>query len=541
MANYKVLVIIFLLFQVSSFAQDKVHVPIPKDWFLLDPEKDSVQGVSIERTYETLLKNQPSKTVIVAIIDSGIDIDHEDLKNVIWTNEKEIPKNGIDDDKNGYVDDVHGWNFIGGKSGNVEADTYELTREYIRLKAIYDGNEKRKIPKKQKKEFEQYSKIKTKYEKLKAKNQEQYDLYNSLYSNVMSATDTLKKILKVEKLTPELIQGFTTNEPSLLLAKAFLLNLYKNVDENTEIDTFYAQLKEAIDYYSVIVKYGYNTEFDSRKIIGDDYSNLYQKGYGNNDVKGPDATHGTHVAGIVAADRKNAIGIKGIADNVKIMPVRAVPNGDERDKDIANAILYAVDNGAQVINMSFGKSFSPEKVAVDKAVKYAEQNGVLLVHAAGNDGDDNDVEANFPSRFYLNGKEAQNWLEIGASAWGKDNEFIGAFSNYGKKTVDLFAPGVEIYSTTPDNTYKEESGTSMASPSTTGVAALLLSYFPELTTSELKDILKKSTRKFDGLKVKKPGTETKVYFSDLSSSGGIVNAFEAVKMAQKIKPTLPKK
>jgi cell wall-associated protease len=247
------------------------------------------------------------------------------------------------------------------------------------------------------------------------------------------------------------------------------------------------------------------------------------------------------VAGIVAADRKNAIGIKGIADNVKIMPVRAVPNGDERDKDIANAILYAVDNGAQVINMSFGKSFSPEKVAVDKAVKYAEQKGVLLVHAAGNDGDDNDVEANFPSRFYLNGKEAQNWLEIGASAWGKDNEFIGAFSNYGKKTVDLFAPGVEIYSTTPDNTYKEESGTSMASPSTTGVAALLLSYFPELTTSELKDILKKSTRKFDGLKVQKPGTETKVDFSDLSSSGGIVNAFEAVKMAQKIKPTLPKK
>jgi subtilisin family serine protease len=541
MANYKVLVIIFLLFQVSSFAQDKVHVPIPKDWFLLDPEKDSVQGVSIERTYETLLKNQRSKTVIVAIIDSGIDINHEDLKNVIWTNEKEIPKNGIDDDKNGYVDDVHGWNFIGGKNGNVGADTYELTREYMRLKAIYHGNEKRRIPKKQKKEFEQYSKIKTKYEKLKAKNQEQYDLYNSLYSNVMSSTDTLKKILKVEKLTPELIEGFTTNEPSLLFAKAFLLNLYKNVDENTEIDTFYAQLKEAMDYYTVIVKYGYNTEFDSRKIIGDDYSNLYQKGYGNNDVKGPDATHGTHVAGIVAADRKNAIGIKGIADDVKIMPVRAVPNGDERDKDIANAILYAVDNGAQVINMSFGKSFSPEKVAVDKAVKYAEQKGVLLVHAAGNDGDDNDVEANFPSRFYLNGKEAQNWLEIGASAWGKDNEFIGSFSNYGKKTVDLFAPGVEIYSTTPDNTYKEESGTSMASPSTTGVAALLLSYFPELTTSELKDILKKSTRKFDGLKVQKPGTETKVYFSDLSSSGGIVNAFEAVKMAQKIKPTLLKK
>jgi subtilisin family serine protease len=217
------------------------------------------------------------------------------------------------------------------------------------------------------------------------------------------------------------------------------------------------------------------------------------------------------------------------------MSVRAVPNGDERDKDIANAIIYAVDNGAQLINMSFGKSFSPEKVAVDKAVKYAEQKGVLLIHAAGNDSDDNDVESNFPTRFYQSGKEAKNWLEIGASAWGKENEFIGSFSNYGKKTVDLFAPGVEIYSTTPNNTYKDESGTSMASPTTTGVAALLMSYFPNLNAVQVKDILKKSTRKFDGLKVPKPGSETKVYFSDLSSSGGIVNAYEAVKLAQELK------
>ncbi len=531
---YKVLTIILISLTLSSYGQEKAHQPIPKDWFLLDPEKDSVQGVSSERTYATLLKNQPSKTVIVAIIDSGIDIDHEDLKSVIWTNEKEIPGNGLDDDKNGYVDDVHGWNFIGGKNGNVDADTYELTREYVRLSAIYEGNEK-KLTKKQKKEFEQYTKIKTKFEKLRAKNQEQYELYNNIYENVISATDTLKKLLKVEKLTPELVKGFTTNEPVLLNTKAFLLNLYKNIDDKIDMDTFYLQLKEAINYYGVIVKYGYNTEFDSRKIIGDTYSNIYEKGYGNNDVKGPDPTHGTHVAGIVAADRGNSIGIKGIANNVKIMSVRAVPNGDERDKDIANAIIYAVDNGAQLINMSFGKSFSPEKEAVDKAVKYAEQKGVLLIHAAGNDSDDNDVESNFPTRFYLSGKEAKNWLEIGASAWGKENEFIGSFSNYGKKTVDLFAPGVEIYSTTPNNTYKDESGTSMASPTTTGVAALLMSYFPNLNAVQVKDILKKSTRKFDGLKVPKPGSETKVYFSDLSSSGGIVNAYEAVKLAQELK------
>jgi cell wall-associated protease len=266
--------------------------------------------------------------------------------------------------------------------------------------------------------------------------------------------------------------------------------------------------------------------------VGDNYSNLFEKGYGNNDVKGPDPLHGTHVAGIIAADRKNSVGIKGIADNVKIMVLRAVPNGDERDKDIANAIIYAVDNGAKIINMSFGKSFSPEKEVVDKAVKYAEQKGVLLIHAAGNDGDDIDVEKNFPTKKYLNGKEAKNWIEVGASAWGRNENFVGGFSNYGKKSVSLFAPGVQIYSTTPGNTYKNEDGTSMASPSTAGVAALLMSYFPDLSILQVKDILLKSTRKFDNLKVQKPGSKDIVPFSELSSSGGLVNAYEAVKMAQ---------
>jgi subtilisin family serine protease len=213
------------------------------------------------------------------------------------------------------------------------------------------------------------------------------------------------------------------------------------------------------------------------------------------------------------------------------MVVRAVPNGDERDKDVANAIMYAVDNGAQVINMSFGKSFSPQKAAVDKAVRYAEQKGVLLIHAAGNDGENIDVEDNFPTRFYLDGKEAKNWIEVGASSWGSDDDFVGSFSNYGKKGVSLFAPGVEIYSTVPGDKYENESGTSMASPAAAGVAALLMSYFPELTAVQVRDILMKSTRKFDNLKVQKPGGG-KTEFSQLSASGGLINAYEAVKMAQ---------
>jgi len=534
MMKQLVSVIFFLVTAFSALSQTSFNHPVPKNWFLLDPVQDSVQGVSAERAYQTVLKDQPSRTVIVAVIDSGVDIDHEDLKSVIWINEDEIADNGIDDDKNGYVDDVYGWNFIGGKSGNVDADTYELTREYIRLKAKYGNIESDKIGKKQKAEYETYKQIEDKYQKLKAKNEQQYKLYANIYNNLVQSIDTLKARLHVDTLTAEAIKNFETNEPSLLFAKGFLLNMFKNMGPDESLDEYVGQLKEAVDYYEVIVKYGYNESFDSRQIVGDNINNINEKGYGNNDVKGPDPTHGTHVSGIIAADRKNDLGIKGIADNVKIMVVRAVPNGDERDKDVANAIFYAVDNGAHIINMSFGKSFSPNKEIVDKAVRYAEQKGVLLIHAAGNDAEDNDTEKNFPSRIYDDGKEAKNWIEVGASAWGSDEDFVGSFSNYGKKSVSLFAPGVEIYSTVPDSKYKNESGTSMASPSTAGVAAMLMSYFPEFTAVEIKDILMKSSRKFDNLTVQKPGGG-KTNFSQLSISGGLVNSYEAAKMAQELK------
>lgn len=534
MIKHLIRVIFFLVITIPVFSQTQVSKAIPNDWFLRDPEMDSLQGVSAERAYETLLKNKPSRTVIVAVIDSGVDIDHEDLKSVIWINEKEIPGNGIDDDKNGYVDDVHGWNFIGGANGNVDADTYELTREYIRLKAIYGNADESKLNKKQKTEFESFKKIEDKYTKLKAKNEQQYRLYSSLYNNVAHSIDTMKSLLGVDTISPEALKSFETTEPGLLFAKGFLLNMYRNMGEDESLEAYLEELKEGTDYYGVIVKYGYNESFDSRKIVGDDVNNPTEKYYGNNDVTGPDATHGTHVAGIIAADRKNNLGIKGIANNVKIMPVRAVPNGDERDKDIANAIYYAVDNGANIINMSFGKSFSPEKEIVDKAVRYAEKKGVLLIHAAGNDSEDIDIEKNYPTRIYADGKEAKNWMEVGASAWGADDEFVGNFSNYGKKSVSLFAPGVDIYSTVPGNKYKDESGTSMASPTTAGVAAILMSYFPELSAEQVKSILMNSARKFDNLKVQKPDGG-RVNFNQLSISGGLVNAYEAVKMAQEMK------
>ena len=555
--------LIFLLFSlVASQAFSTGHtfsnqdtVNVPKDWFLRDPETDHFQGVSAERTYATLLKGKPSRTILVAVIDSGIDIEHEDLKDIIWTNEDEIPGNGIDDDKNGYVDDIHGWNFIGGKDGNVDEDTYEVTREYARLKPLYENVDEKKVNKKNKAEYALWQEVKAKYERDYKASKDKFDQYNQQYELYVNAYGTLnfcdsvvRKSMGGKTVMKSNLSEIDVSNDTVRFAKETLLKVLENVEGDVAVTEFLDELKEYIDqlkkgveHYSTAVDYGYNLEFNSRTIVGDDPKNFSEKGYGNNDVEGPDARHGTHVAGIIGANRQNELGIKGIADNVRIMSVRAVPNGDERDKDIANAIMYAVDNGAKVINMSFGKSFSPQKELVDKAVKYAESKGVLLIHAAGNDGDNLDNESNYPSKTLKNGVEAKTWLEIGASSWGADENFVGSFSNYGKKSVDLFAPGVQIYSTIPHNEYEDLQGTSMACPATTGVAAIIMSYFPDLTADQVKDILKESTRKFDGLKVTKPGSAEEVSFNQLSATGGLVNAYEAVKLAEKTKGQPTKK
>ncbi|MEX2235502.1 MAG: S8 family peptidase [Cyclobacteriaceae bacterium] len=552
------LTLLLSLFMLPSFAfqveqenegQDTTAAPVvPTDWYLKDPETDSVQGVSAERAYSTLLKGKPSRTVVVAVIDSGVDIEHEDLKDNLWINEDEIAGNGLDDDRNGYVDDVHGWNFIGGKEGNVDADTYEVTREYVRLKPKYENVEEKSINKKNKAEYEYWKEVKAKYERDSKFNKEQYDQYlqqYQLYTNAFMTIHYCDSLLQQklgQPITKSSLSSVTSENDTIEFAKQTLSRILESVEGDVEVSVFLQelagyidQLKEGVHHYETAVEYGYNTEFDSRALVGDDPTNLTEKVYGNNDVEGPDAKHGTHVAGIIAANRENEIGVKGIADNVKIMSVRAVPNGDERDKDVANAIRYAADNGAHIINMSFGKGFSPHKDVVDKAVKYAESKGVLLIHAAGNDGDDLDQESNFPNKTFTSGGQAKTWLEIGASSWGADQNFVGSFSNYGKKSVDLFAPGVQIYSTTPNDTYENLQGTSMAAPATSGVAAIIMSYFPDLSAEQVREILRQSTRKFDGLKVNKPGSKDSVPFNQLSSSGGMVNAYEAVKLAMTMK------
>lgn len=519
-------------FQQTDPAADST-AKAPENWFNLDGTLNKVRGVSTEKAYE-LLQNKPSRTIVVGVIDSGVDIEHEDLNDVIWVNEKEVAGNNIDDDKNGYVDDVHGWNFIGGKDGkNVDEDTYELTREYVRLKKKFDGS--RKVRRKQREEYKYYEAVKSDYEQKVTEKKDEYDKYQKSELKKFAefykkASSIMKAHLDKEEVTMEDLQKVSSTDPMIEQSKEILMVAMQN-------DITEQYLQELEEYFDQSLKYGYNTEFDPRSIVGDNYENLDEKYYGNNDVTGPDASHGTHVSGIIAAERSNNQGIDGIASNVKIMPVRAVPNGDERDKDIANAIYYAVDNGAQIINMSFGKDYSPHKEAVDKAVKYAQSKGVLLIHAAGNDGENLDEARNFPNRTLAKSNEvAKNWLEIGASSWGDASNFVGSFSNYGKNSVDLFAPGVDIYSTTPNQGYDKKNGTSMAAPVTAGVAALLMSYYPNLSWEQVKDIMVKSVVKYPDMQVNKPGNkkDEQISFNELSATGGIVNAYEAVKLAEQI-------
>lgn len=524
------------------------HAQAPKNWFNLDYNQDKVYGVSTERMYKELLKGKTGQPVIVAVIDSGIEVDHEDLKEVLWVNPKEIPNNGIDDDKNGYVDDIHGWSFLGNSKGeNVQYDNLEVTRIVARFQAKCDKADLSKLTGTDKADCTVYQEAKSevdeKYQEAKA-NLGQMTMTANVVKNALSA---LEKEVKDKPFNDETIGAINAGSNQML---SIALNIYANVAESgkkfgsfSEFRSFLLdEIEDGKNYYEVKSKYHYNTAYNSRPIVGDNYENVNEKGYGNNLYEGPDAHHGTHVAGIIAALRTNDKGIMGVADNARIMALRAVPDGDERDKDVANAIYYAVDNGAKVINMSFGKGHSPYKEAVDKAIQYAESKDVLLVHAAGNDSENNDDTKNFPVDWFGpenatdRSKRPKNMIEVGALNWKTGEELVAPFSNYGKKEVDLFAPGVAIHSTVPDGKYEDADGTSMAAPVVSGVAAVIRSYFPHLSAVQVKEVLAKSSVKLKD-QVLLPGAESEtVSFTDLSITGGIVNAYEAVKLAM----TLPK-
>ncbi len=532
--------------QIFTFAQSTTKNGSDDDalkgWHLKDLDNDKLYGISLEQAYNFLKeKKLKSKTVIVAVIDSGIDTLHEDLKPVLWKNPKEIPGNGKDDDKNGYVDDVYGWNFIGGKDGsNVNEDSYEAARVYHNFKAKYENIENsEKLSEVEKKEFAIYQRAKNNLESSSSEAQMTLIFLSSMYSNSMEADSLLKIKLKSEYNGDELA-GFKPENSKEKEAKSTMMNLFRAFDmmsaSNTsimgEFTSYYNGEKRKAESLSTIpVAYRAN-------IVKDNYENFNDKYYGNTDIMAGTPTHGTHVSGIIGAARNNDFGMDGVADNVRLMTIRAVPDGDEHDKDIALAIRYAVDNGAKIINMSFGKSFSPRKYWVDDAVRYAQSKGVLLVHAAGNDGKDLDLPENynFPNPIFDdNGIQAPNYITVGASGDPSIKDIAADFSNYGTTRVDVFAPGMKIYSTIPGgNTYGFLQGTSMASPVVAGLSALILSYYPTLSAEQIKECIEKSVM-VPELETTIPGSEDKGDFKILSKTGGIINAYQAVKYASGLK------
>ncbi len=533
-----------LMFSFCLIATINAQDSVPENWFNLDKSSANVQGVSTEKVYTDILKGKKGKTVIVAVIDSGVDANHEDLKEVMWVNPGEIPGNGIDDDKNGYVDDIHGWNFIGGKDGkNVKEDNLEVARVYKKLHKKYDGKSAAAV--KDKKEYAIYLKAKKEIEEGREKAGANLAQYESMKPIILESLDAVEKLLAGKAPTMDNIKGLDVGaDRSLAIGQSVVMDVLGQggtFDSMNEIkEEMSGQLQEGIDHFANQLEYGLNPDFNARTVIGDNYANQTEKGYGNNDVQGPDARHGTHVAGIIGAVRNNDIGMNGVANNVQIMSIRAVPDGDERDKDVANAIRYAVDNGATVVNMSFGKGFSWNKKVVDDAVRYAAKKDVLLVHAAGNSHMEVESNNNFPNDKYekkkfFGKKNAQNWIEVGALSWKGGENAVATFSNYDQENVDLFAPGVAIYSTIPDNKYENLQGTSMASPVVAGVAALLRSQFPKLTAKQVKSILMDSVTPLN-TQVIKPGSDgEKVPFKTLSVTGGVVNAYKAVQKASKVK------
>ena len=528
---------------LAQGTSEKEKVIAPHNWHELDRSETGYYGISLDKAYK-FLQNRKPKTVVVAVIDSGVDTTQEDLKSVLWHNPGEIPGNGIDDDHNGYVDDVYGWNFIGGKDGkNVHQDSYEGARVYWKLREKFGENipDTTNMKPEERKEVDEYLRAKDKV--IGSVDPKELLFMQRILPPLQRGDSIIAKDLGKTSFTGNDLKTYTPTDLDAKTATSIYLNICKlNNDydiSNTDIlDDLKGQIRKG--------EAGNTPPEDFRgEIVKDNENDINDRYYGNNDVMAGTPSHGTHCSGIIAAARDNGIGMDGIANDVKIMMVRAVPDGDEHDKDIANAIRYAVDNGAQVISMSFGKDFSPEKNWVDDAVKYAQSKDVLLVHAAGNDHKDIDTAANFPNPVFEDGTgRAKNFITVGASGDSTNGGFTASFSNYGKNEVDVFAPGVNIYSTLPGgNKYGNYSGTSMACPVVAGVAALIREYFPDLSAEQVKYVIDKSATPITE-KVILPGTQKTpggdevpemVNLSDISVSGGEVNAFEAVKLAATLK------
>lgn len=502
-----------------------------KTWWQKDIIEDTIPGISLDRAYRELIQNKKGEEVIVAVLDTKIDISHEDIKGQLWINIDEIPNNNIDDDNNGYIDDINGWNFLGNNNG--EDILYELV-EVARIVQKYQ-NDFTDMPEEdltiaQNELFDTYQKALSIYNDQKHKALEQKERADKAYVDFISAKDFMKPYFKGEKMKIKSLDSLKKVEPKL----ADYVDFFKELIEYdiTEKDYDYSR-----DYYNNELLM-YNIDDDERKILRDGNSNFENNNYGNNILDGEvPFEHSIGVSGILAATRNNQIGIDGFSNNIKLMPVIMVCSGDEHDKDVSKAIYYAVDNGADIINMSWGKDFSLYEELVRDALRYAADKNVLLVTGSGNDGRNIDIgQRRFPTDFYNDEEFISNFISVGASSHKMDSTFVTSFSNYGKVNVDVFAPGENIYTTKSRNTYKTSRGTSYSSPIVSGIAALLKSYYPKLTAVELKKIIMDSGTSIDiNVIVKKAdGSKELVTFTELSKTGKIVNAYNALKMAEEV-------
>ncbi len=520
-------------------------------WYQKDFKEDSVPGISINKWYRTNKKKPKNKNIIVAVIDTQIDINHEDLQGQLWKNLKEIPNNGIDDDNNGYIDDLNGWSFTGTKSGQyVVWNRYEYVRIVDEWRKLFKDKTEDQIESKDLTKYKEYQRSLKTFEE---KNKYYKNWLKSLKHNVAVyplMKDTLKyffpkedytykqldSMYKKYKINDKKYRQMRDDDDKDLGALIYYMMVCFEVNEKT-----YDEVKDKETQLDSIVNKNLNLNYNERLSIGDN-PNVLETGYGNNKICNTVdgirtiQDHNTMVSGIIAANRKNNKGIKGIDDNVKIMPLNISPSGDEHDKDITMAIRYAVDNGAKIINMSFGKEFSMHPDWVFEAFKYAEDHNVLLVHSAGNSSLNIDENRSYPTDInYNESKEiCDNFIVVGSTTKNMGDTFISDFSNYGKKNVDLFAPGDEIYTTGAGNIYKTESGTSFSAPMVSGTAALIWSYYPKLTVQQVKKIILDSGVAYN-IQVILPGTNNKkVPFSELSKSGKVLNVYNAMQLAEKV-------
>jgi hypothetical protein len=456
------------------------------------------------------------KNIVVGVIDSGIDTTLESVRPALWSNPKEKP-DGKDNDGNGYVDDLHGWNFLGTADG-----TFNMTSA---------GTQ----------EFREFKRLYPKYKHVNAEemaNNAEYQYYLAMrkaagingylraYAFAQQKAMARHAIDSIAQAMPGIdadtmcvtnVMRLDVNEPRWeSWVSAQIADIVRSGGSMTWAK-FKQRQQAALQLMQNRIA-SIERDIDKRTLMGDNMNDASDIHYGNNTLTVDGCEHGTFVAGIIAGQTPDDKRYEGICPEAKIMTIRICPDGDEYDKDVSTAIRYAVDNGAKVINMSFGKYTSPQADMVNDAIAYAARHDALIVQAAGNDHKDIDRANYFPTAVDKQGRRFDNYIRVGATDM---HGHASKISNYGARNVDIFAPGEYIASVFPGNKKDLSQGTSLAAPVVAGVAAMIRCYFPRLTATEVKHILMESASRMDE--------------QGLSVCNGIVDALAAVKMARKYK------